>query len=305
MKKILLIIGLLLFFIGQADSLAFDIPFDQDNGHVAIDESPDIRGEGSDKGTQKIAGAFMMATKYIRNILAFMAVLWIVWAGMQMVTAGGNDEQIDKGKKGITWALIGLCIVMLLEPLVKDVLYGGGSIEPGKVLDGNIQNSINTGKTEILAFLKWMEAILVVIAVAYIVISGIKMILALGDQEGTGKQKKALLWIAIGFIVILMNEVVIDKIFYKAILGGDGEVVFSTNSTKGVGEFIGIIKYFLQFLALLAFVVFIYGGFLMILSYGNDEQSEKGKKIIFSAIIGIVIIVISYALTATLLSGSA
>jgi uncharacterized membrane protein len=81
--------------------------------------------------------------------------------------------------------------------------------------------------------------------------------------------------------------------------------VFSTNSTKGVGEFIGIIKYFLQFLALLAFVVFIYGGFLMILSYGNDEQSEKGKKIIFSAIIGIVIIVISYALTATLLSGSA
>ena len=38
------------------------------------------------------------------------------------------------------------------------------------------------------------------------------------------------------------------------------------------------------------------GGFLYITSAGNEEQSEKGRKILTNALIGLVIIIMSYAI---------
>jgi hypothetical protein len=38
------------------------------------------------------------------------------------------------------------------------------------------------------------------------------------------------------------------------------------------------------------------GGFLYVTSAGNEEQSEKGKKILINSIIGLVVIIMSYAI---------
>ena len=62
-----------------------------------------------------------------------------------------------------------------------------------------------------------------------------------------------------------------------------------------------IVNYFLFFLGLIATIMVIYGGFLYITSGGDDAQTEKGKNILLYAAIGIIIILISYALVNTLL----
>jgi len=62
-----------------------------------------------------------------------------------------------------------------------------------------------------------------------------------------------------------------------------------------------IVNYFLFFLGLIATVMVIYGGFLYITSGGDDSGAEKGKKILIYAAIGIIVILISYALVNTLL----
>lgn len=38
------------------------------------------------------------------------------------------------------------------------------------------------------------------------------------------------------------------------------------------------------------------GGFLYITSAGNEEQSEKGRKILINSVIGLVVIIMSYAI---------
>lgn len=38
------------------------------------------------------------------------------------------------------------------------------------------------------------------------------------------------------------------------------------------------------------------GGFLFITSGGNEEQAEKGKKIVTNSVIGLVVIILSYAI---------
>lgn len=59
-----------------------------------------------------------------------------------------------------------------------------------------------------------------------------------------------------------------------------------------------IIKYInfsLPYLALAAFVAFIYSGFLYVTAYGSDDNIEKSKKIIIYTVVGIIVVVVSYA----------
>ena len=56
------------------------------------------------------------------------------------------------------------------------------------------------------------------------------------------------------------------------------------------------ITYIIDFAGIICILFLIIGGFFYMTSAGNEEQSEKGKKILVNAIIGLVIIMMSYAI---------
>ena len=66
---------------------------------------------------------------------------------------------------------------------------------------------------------------------------------------------------------------------------------------------INVVNFVLGFLGLLAVIIVIYGGFLYLTAMGNEEKTGKGKKSIMYAVIGIVIILISFALVNTVIKG--
>lgn len=70
------------------------------------------------------------------------------------------------------------------------------------------------------------------------------------------------------------------------------------------GIVLTIINFFLTFLGLLAVIMVIYGGFLYVSSAGNEENVNKAKKILLYAVIGIVVIIVSFALVNTLLGAA-
>ncbi len=57
-----------------------------------------------------------------------------------------------------------------------------------------------------------------------------------------------------------------------------------------------IINYALGIAFFVAVIYLIYGGFLYITSAGNEESAEKGKNAIVYALIGIVVIVLSFVI---------
>lgn len=65
-----------------------------------------------------------------------------------------------------------------------------------------------------------------------------------------------------------------------------------------------IVNFFLTFLGLLAVIMVIYGGFLYVSSGGNDESVNKAKKILLYAAMGIIIIIVSFALVNTILGAA-
>lgn len=65
----------------------------------------------------------------------------------------------------------------------------------------------------------------------------------------------------------------------------------------GIGEiFVTVINWALAIAFILAVIYLIYGGFRYILSAGNDAAATAGRQTIFNALVGIVIIVLSYVI---------
>ena len=73
--------------------------------------------------------------------------------------------------------------------------------------------------------------------------------------------------------------------------------------TKDIREGImSIVNVLLGFLGILAIVIILWGGFRWLTSGGNEEKVGEAKKIIIAGIIGLVIILVSYALATFVVS---
>ena len=86
-----------------------------------------------------------------------------------------------------------------------------------------------------------------------------------------------------------------------------GNVTAATGGQTSLrGLVLTIVDYFLGFLGLLAVIMVVYGGVTYVSSAGNDEAVGKAKKIIMYALIGIVIILLSFVVVKAVLgSGTA
>ncbi len=75
----------------------------------------------------------------------------------------------------------------------------------------------------------------------------------------------------------------------------------SGGQTSLRGIILTVVNFFLTFLGLLTVVMVIYGGFLYVSAAGNEDNVGKAKKILLFSVIGIVIIVASFAFVNTIL----
>jgi len=73
--------------------------------------------------------------------------------------------------------------------------------------------------------------------------------------------------------------------------------------TENFGDFIKkLVNFALPYLVLAAFVGYVVAGFMYVTAYGNDEQLTKAKKILIWSSLGLILVILSYAIT-NLLTG--
>ena len=69
-------------------------------------------------GTADLKATIVNIISWVLGILALVAVVMIIIGGFQWMTAAGNEEKIEKAKKVISAAVIGLIIVLLAWAIV-------------------------------------------------------------------------------------------------------------------------------------------------------------------------------------------
>ncbi|MBT7703651.1 hypothetical protein HN748_05440, partial [Candidatus Peregrinibacteria bacterium] len=64
------------------------------------------------------------------QIAGILAVFFIIMSGFNYIKAFGKEEEIQKAKKGMTWAIVGLIVVILSYAIVQNVIRISLSVDP-------------------------------------------------------------------------------------------------------------------------------------------------------------------------------
>jgi len=103
---------------------------------------------------------------------------------------------------------------------------------------------------------------------------------------------------------------IVHDIFGPSQPDGRFELPISTDfneigTNTSMREFIlNILNFFLSFLGIVAVAAIVYAGFLYVGSALDDGNAEKAKNIVIYAVIGIIVVLVSYALVNTLIKSA-
>jgi cytochrome bd-type quinol oxidase subunit 2 len=75
-------------------------------------------GETLGLGNADLKETVINILQLVLGLLALIAVIMVIIGGFTWLTAGGNEEKVDKAKKIISAAVIGLIIVLLAWAIV-------------------------------------------------------------------------------------------------------------------------------------------------------------------------------------------
>ncbi len=76
-------------------------------------------------GSQTLTGSNGLIANVIRLLLLVagaLAVVFVIYGGYQYITAGGNEEQAEGGKKTLVNAIIGVVVIILSYVIINVVI---------------------------------------------------------------------------------------------------------------------------------------------------------------------------------------
>lgn len=95
--------------------LAQGYPIDKTLTPNNVPTATDFTTEGINKVILTLVGGLM-------TVAAAVAIFFIFQGGFMLITSRGNDESTGKAKKTITWAILGLVVMIFAYQIVKTVI---------------------------------------------------------------------------------------------------------------------------------------------------------------------------------------
>ena len=223
----------------------------------------------------------------IRYLLVSIAIIY-VFVNLLVIILGTDDEgNIDNAKKGLGYIIFGLMLISLPSELAKifDPIYLGGEIGSEDQVQSVLQIIINY-----IALSAGIAAIFNILLIAF------RMVTAQGEDGVLDEQKKNLQYAFTGLLVIIMADVMINRVFYPQDLEAPAIEEVQTFGQ----EAIQLLRYALEFLGIFAILAVILAGIYYVASLGNDEQTSAAKTILKNIVIGFFIIFFSYIIVAAI-----
>lgn len=128
------------------------------------------------------------------------------------------------------------------------------------------------------------------LAVIFGIVGGARYLLSAGREEETEKGRQTIQWALLGILVALASHRFVTAVLSEDYTGA-GDPLF--------GFFTAVVYMMTALLNVGFFLMIIWGGALMVMAQGKEDEVSKGRKSIIYAIAGAVIInVIPYAVKA-------
>jgi hypothetical protein len=220
-------------------------------------------------------------TTFLVDLAPVLAGLVLIYGGY-LYFLGGFDQKAD-GKKAIQAAVIGLVIILSYD-IIKTLITGsiaGGTLNVKPISDF------------LIGLTKSLTSLSSVVAIGVIIYGGYKyMFSPLPGAKGDGKE--AITNGIIGLIAIIIAGPIIQLV--KDTVSGTTTTDIATDSIQNF--ILNIINNLLiPVSSIITIFFFVVGGYNMLTAGGNDSQYKKGLDYLRNAVIGLVVVLISFTLT--------
>lgn len=249
-------------------------------------------------GACELAGLLIYAVRQGQLLIGALAFVIIVVAGFRLIISQA-EEALATARRSVLGAVIGLFLVFVTEPVV-DALYGGFTIPSGTVLNpGNIAPAAGILSDELLGIIRWVETLVAIVVIGLLVVQAVYVLGSFGAEETIRKAYRAVFSSMAGILLIVFDRAIAALFGYATI----GALPGIPTTQPFFVEVFGFLRFILLFVAIILIAVILYAGGLMLLHFGNEELLNKGKTILTNAAIGLVLIILCFVLTSTVILG--
>ncbi|MDH3324513.1 MAG: pilin [Candidatus Peregrinibacteria bacterium] len=246
-----------------------------------------------DPGEYQLRVIFDKILGFIPKLLVPIAVLLLVYAGIELFLSRGKEETWTSKKNQILAVIFGFCLLALI-PTILELFFG----EEGEILresDKSEGFAIEAVK-ELRGIYMFTTSFVVAMATLFLAFVSIKLILGGESEEEMTQLKKRVVYTIVGIIIIISVEKIVE---YST---GKDKKIEVPDYYNLIEWFINIANYILGFLGIFAILALIWAGIRMVANFGDDAAMEEAKKIAISAGIGLVLAFSAYVIVGFLVS---
>lgn len=231
----------------------------------------------------------------IKTIVGWLLVIYIVYAGAQMVMSMWTDEdQLSSAKRQIWYCVIAFIFINIPGTIYKSfnsnsqedvsswVWYNSWFSTPSNSDGWNIFiNAYSLGNTLNGDIIWFIQIILSAIAVAVILLASVKILTSRGKEEDISESKNKILWSLVGLLLVGFIES--WKYF-----------VYKWDIDDGKNMFEALINLVTFFAGPIAIAFITYAGYLFITANGEEDKISKAKNIIINVVLATIILLAGY-----------
>lgn len=143
----------------------------------------------------------------VQKIVIALAMIVIVVGAIMYIVSTGESATIERAKKAITMACVGLVIALAAPSILKEL----ATIVGWSTTDSTVSNATSFS-TIALNALKLLLSIVATLSVIMMVISGMMYMTSAGDNERMEKGKSTFKYALVGTIIALSALIIVTQI---------------------------------------------------------------------------------------------
>lgn len=155
---------------------------------------------------------FLPLVSLMQMLASFGFLFMMVYAFFMIVTGGGDEEKLKKGKNIVIYALIGFILIRLPKMIVTTI-YGEPdckAVGPWDLItvgSCKLTNPDLPGALGVVAkVVNYLNTFLAIICVLMIIYAGWLVFISGGDEEKLKKAKNIILYIIVGFVILVASH---------------------------------------------------------------------------------------------------
>jgi Type IV secretion system pilin len=255
--------------------------------------APDTSTDGG------VMGTFAQVAYNIKNFFILLSVLFLVIGVIKLLFSSNDEEEVKKWKRNIIWTSVGIFVMQIAYSVWYTLVLRFSSDRVGSSLGWEFWIQIFAPIVNILQTLAAFAFLFMAVWSFFIMVTGG------GGEEKVKKAKNTIIYSIVGFLLIRIPYAIVKSFYGRPGCENTGSGAFTSVGACDIKEVdlktgIGIVgklfTYFNTFLSVICVILVIYTGWLVLISWGDEEKLKKAKHTILYIVLGFILLIASHAI---------